>query len=365
MNPLIFTGLAVGLVFGFALQRGRFCMNSAFRDIIVLKDNTLLKAVGAAILVEMVGFEILALTGVITLNPKPLFWGANIIGGLVFGVGMVLAGGCASGITYRVGEGMVGAMSAVAGFALAGLMAAMGVFKPFIGSLQESTKITLANGDNPTLANIFGLPHYVMAFGIAIVAIVLWVALARRNKEDEDEYTFDAGPVTFWQRVFKRGWGWLVTGIVIGLIGIVAFPLSAAAGRNYPLGITGGYVTLSKTLVTGQNALSWESMLIIGAIVGAAAAALIAGEFGLRAPKPKVILQTFAGGFLMASGAVCSSGCNIGHILSGVPQLSLGSILGGACIVLGAWFAAYLMFVRPQRVSSQREAEAPTHAHAH
>ena len=56
MNPLIFMGIPVGLLFGFALSRGRFCMNSAFRDIIVLKDYDLLKAVGVAIIVSMIGF---------------------------------------------------------------------------------------------------------------------------------------------------------------------------------------------------------------------------------------------------------------------------------------------------------------------
>jgi hypothetical protein len=355
MDPLIFTGLAVGLLFGFALQRGRFCMNSAFRDVIVMKDFTLLKAVGVAILVEMVGFAILALAGTINLNPKPLLWGANIVGGFVFGIGMVLAGGCASGITYRVGEGMVGAMSALVGFTLAGLMAAMGVLKPLVDSLQSTTKVMTADGKSLTLANVFGVPHYLAAFGIAIVVIGIWFVLARRNKADEDDFEV-ARPASLTQRIFKRGWGWLATGIVIGLIGIIAFPASAAAGRNYPLGITMGHVSVGKTLITGENALSWESMLVIGVIAGAAIAALIAGEFKLRAPSAGTLIQTFSGGLLMGFGAVLSSGCNIGHILSGVPQLSLGSILGGIFIILGGWTTGYLMFVRPHQAKSKTRA---------
>lgn len=126
MNPIV-SGLLVGVLFGFVLQRGRFCMNSAFRDIILGRDFTLFKSLGAAILVAMIGFSIMAMTGIISLNPKPLMWGANLVGGLVFGMGMVLAGGCASGITYRAGEGMVGAMVAIAGFGLAALMTGAGV----------------------------------------------------------------------------------------------------------------------------------------------------------------------------------------------------------------------------------------------
>jgi len=51
----------------------------------------------------------------------------------------------------------------------------------------------------------------------------------------------------------------------------------------------------------------------------------------------------------MGFGAVTSGGCNIGHLLSGVPQFSLGSILAGISIVLGAWAASYVMFVLPQK----------------
>jgi uncharacterized membrane protein YedE/YeeE len=111
------SGLIVGFLFGYALQRGRFCMNSAFWDLLVFKDYTLLKAVLVAIVVEMIGFHAVASMGIIHLNPKPLFWGANIVGGFIFGVGMVLAGGCASGTSYRVGEGMMGSFVALLGYA--------------------------------------------------------------------------------------------------------------------------------------------------------------------------------------------------------------------------------------------------------
>lgn len=346
MSTLAWTGLIVSILFGFALQRGRFCMNSAFRDIVVLKEYTLVKAVGIAILVEMVGFTILTMTGIVTINPKPLFWGANIVGGLIFGVGMVLAGGCASGITYRVGEGMVGAMVAVLGFGLAGLMSAMGVLNPIVKFLQSSTTVTVGEGQSPTVYNVLGISYPVAILIIIIIVAVIWIIAGRKGSEDEPAASGSLG-----EKIFKHGWGWLATGIVIGLFGILAWPLSAAAGRNYPLGITGGWIGTWKSLITQGTPLSWEALEVLGVVVGAAIAALIAGEFGLRAPDAKTLLKTFLGGFLMAFGAVCSKGCNIGHILSGVPMLSLGSILGGICIILGAWIAAYFMFVRPMNAA--------------
>jgi len=339
--------LIVGIIFGFAMQRGRFCMNSAIRDTVLLKDTTLLKAVGVAILVEMVGFAILAMAGLINISPKPLFWGANLVGSFIFGIGMVLAGGCASGITYRVGEGMVGSLAAVVGLATTGTLTAMGFLKPVKDVLQTSTKITVGEGANPTLANVLGLPHFVVAFAVAVIVAVIWIYVASKNKaEDDVKSTASLG-----ERIFKQGWGWLPTGIVIGLIGMLAFYVSTLAGRSYPLGITAGWISWVKLGLPAVDAsVNWIAWLVIGIIIGALVAALIAGEFKFRWPGWGMLGQSFLGGLLMGFGAVCSAGCNVTHILSGLPQLALGSLVASIAIVLGAWLTAYLIFVRPQSV---------------
>ncbi|MBT3188507.1 MAG: YeeE/YedE family protein [Anaerolineae bacterium] len=345
MNSLLLGGLAVGIIFGFALQRGRFCMNSAFRDIITLEDFTLLKSVGAAILVTMLGFTIMSQTGAITLNPKPLFWGANMVGGFIFGIGMVLAGGCASGITYRVGEGMVGSLVAVIGLATAGTLTAMGFLKPIKDFLQSSTKIVAGEGINMTLANWLGLSHATVAYSIIVLAVILWWIFGRKN-EDEVEQS----DKSWAERIFKQGWNWWATGIVIGIVEMIAYLSSAAAGRNYPLGITAGWITIVKVGLPGVEAsMNWVAWLVLGIIVGAAIASLIANEFKIRVPKGGVLLQIFIGSLLMGFGAVTSAGCNVTHILSGIPMLSLGSLLGGLFIVLGAWVTAWWMFVRPMQ----------------
>ncbi len=346
MTAPILTGLLVGIAFGFALQRGRFCMNSAFRDIVTMKDYTLLKTVALALLVSMLGFGIMAMTNTITPNPKPILWGGNIIGSFIFGIGMVLAGGCASGITYRVGEGMVGAMTAVLGLTLTAIVTKSGFLTPAMEFLQ---KARFPAEGSTTVASILNLPYATVAIGGAIILGLIWWFFTRKNKGGE---VFDAhkdAPLT--DKMFKYGWPWVSTGVVIGLIGIISFPLSAWAGRNYPLGITSGWLKIGWMFMPSvpfeKSYLAWDMWLIVGIVVGAAIAALIAKEFKLRMPAGRMLVQTFIGGTLMGFGAVCSTGCNIGHILSGVPQLSIGSLIAGTSIVLGAWLAAYLMFVRP------------------
>jgi len=117
----VIPGLVIGIFFGIILQRGRFCMNSAFRDTLLLKEFNLFKAVVIAWLVSMIGFSLMSFGGIITLNQKPFAPVANIVGGLIFGMGMVLGAGCASGTTYRVGEGMVGSWFALLGYMIGAL----------------------------------------------------------------------------------------------------------------------------------------------------------------------------------------------------------------------------------------------------
>jgi hypothetical protein len=342
----ILSGLIVGILFGFALQRGRFCMNSAFRDIILLKEYTLLKAVILAIIVSMLGFHLMASLGIIQLNPKAFFWGANIVGGFIFGIGMVLAGGCASGTTYRVGEGMVGSFVALLGFMMSAVITGSGALSGIKSYLQTTTKITVTDpgplvastNTSPTLANIISVDPWIIVIVIAIIGIGV-LAWKRRGGEKTE------GSLS--GKIFKRGWPWWGTGIVIGIISMIAFPASAAAGRNYPLGITGGWSTFLNTLIKGDaNVLSWETFLVIGVVIGAAISAGIAGEFKLRAPGPGRLVQQFIGGLLLGIGAVIADGCNIGHILSGVPQLSIGSIIAGFSIIMGCWATAYILLMR-------------------
>ena len=301
----------------------------------------------------------MAMADVIQLNPSPLLGAANVVGSFIFGIGMVLAGGCASGVTYRVGEGMVGAMTAVLGLAMGAVMTASGILKPLKDELlqyqpeftADVDDLVASNNKGFTLANIVDVPHEVMALGIAIIAIVAWVYIARKNKDEDDDYEENSYPLI--ERIFKRGWGWAATGVVIGLIGMLGFWLSTEAGRPFGLGVTGGYKTIFDKLfgIGEYPVMNWFGMFILGTMVGAFIAAYIAKELKLRAPSPGTLIITFIGGILMGVGAITSGGCNIGHILSSVPQLSLGSFLAGAFIVLGAWAASYVIFVLPQKLS--------------
>ena len=186
---------------------------------------------------------------------KPLFWGANLVGGIVFGIGMVLAGGCASGITYRLGEGVVAALSAVIGLAAAGTITAMGFLKPIMSYLQTNTTIMVGEA-SPTLANIFGLPYEITALILSLVLGAIWLFVVLKDKEEAEK-----SEASLVQRIFVKGWGWLPTGIVVGIIGVLAYWASASAGRNYGLAITSGWITFVKKyiVVVPDTKIGWDA----------------------------------------------------------------------------------------------------------
>ena len=90
---MIVLGVPIGVAFGYALQRGRFCMNSTFRDILVARDLTLLRAYLLALLVQMVGVRGMSALGWFELGITPFFWEATLLGGFAFGLGMAFSGG--------------------------------------------------------------------------------------------------------------------------------------------------------------------------------------------------------------------------------------------------------------------------------
>lgn len=103
--------LIFGVVFGMILQRSRFCFTAAFRDPVITGSTSLTRAVFLAIAVGTIGFSALSLYSIST-GGKPMGTDSveplsilTIIGGVLFGIGMVIAGGCASGTLMRFGEG--------------------------------------------------------------------------------------------------------------------------------------------------------------------------------------------------------------------------------------------------------------------
>ncbi len=112
--------LLFGAVFGIIFQRSRLCFAAGFREIFASRDTRLLRWILVAEIVGIIGFSILKFKGFIPADHFVFPTGINsVLGGFIFGIGMVIAGGCGSGILWRSAEGYVRHWFAVIGGMLA------------------------------------------------------------------------------------------------------------------------------------------------------------------------------------------------------------------------------------------------------
>ncbi|MED4322990.1 YeeE/YedE family protein, partial [Weizmannia sp. CD-2023] len=137
--------------------------------------------------------------------------------------------------------------------------------------------------------------------------------------------------------------------LLIGLIAILAWPLSEATGRMDGLGITTPTANLLQFLVTGdQTFVNWGVFLVLGIFLGSFIAAKASREFRFRMPDAKTGIRSFFGGILMGFGASVAGGCSIGNGLVKTAMMTWQGWFALLFMIFGAWTASYFMFVRPQ-----------------
>jgi uncharacterized membrane protein YedE/YeeE len=114
--------LLFGLAFGVIFQRSRFCLVRAFREPFLTGEGDHTRAAALALAVSMLGFSILKFTDLkdATTWVFPGFWLGGLMGGTLFGIGMVLAGGCGASSLWRAGEGHMKLWVAILGFSISG-----------------------------------------------------------------------------------------------------------------------------------------------------------------------------------------------------------------------------------------------------
>ncbi len=164
--------LVFGLVIGVIMQRTRFCFVRAFREPFMTGNGDATKAVALAIIISSIGFTILKWTDLRDWEVfvSDGFWLGSLLGGFIFGIGMSLSGGCATGSLWRAGEGHVKLWVALASFAL---------------SASYSRAWLTDSGWGSRLGEAFFLPDYIgwkMALIGVIALMCLWYLAATWNE---------------------------------------------------------------------------------------------------------------------------------------------------------------------------------------
>jgi len=289
-------------------------MNSAFRDVIFVNDLTLFRSWLLALLVAIIGSNLLEQFGFMGdgLTRQAFAPLAAIVGGYIFGVGIVMAGGCGSGVLYKQGEGQFAALVATFGFGVSLISTLYGPLKP-VAQLIKSFKVSIGQGEDaivsPALWDLFGGCPMVKWIVIAVVAAII-IPVVLKGKP------FGKGP--------KKGWSWSVGGLLVGVLVIFAWWASNQwGGRARGLSFSGPLAEFLMFVLVGNSGakndlvfnlfgigvISWSAIYVIGVPIGAFLSAKGLGEFKWTAPKQvDELIRVFLGGLVMGFGAAVAGG---------------------------------------------------------
>lgn len=337
---------AISFLFGAISQKTRFCTMGAVSDIVTMGDWSRMRMWLLAIGVAVLGSAALHAAGLIDLDKSlyrtPNFtWLSYIVGGLLFGIGMVLASGCGSKTLIRIGGGNLKSLVVFVVLGLVAYMTMRGLFASFRVNVLEKAAIDFPAGqDIPALLTAAGLAAKT-AFRLAVLVIGGGlIAFCLANREFR---TFDN----------------LLGGLGIGLAVVAAWYVSGHLGylAEHPDTLDEAFLATNSgrmealTFVAPQ-AYTLELLMLwsdtsrqltfgiasgLGVIVGSGAWALATGNFrwegfvGLEDTASHLF-----GAALMGFGGVVAMGCTVGQGISGFSTLALGSIVTFLAIVAGA-----------------------------
>ena len=357
-----------GIGYGIVIQRSKFCFAAAFRDLFLFKRGELMKAIIAGLIIATIGFAIIMFVTIeldksvdtikdglpanAKVNPIGL---QTLIAGIIFGFGMVLSGGCATGTLWRAGEGYTVQWVALLGIVLGTIpLAALWgiIYDHYISGLPRIWFPNSLGWGGAILLTLFLL--------VLIYILISWWESKAEFKfsgtiERKSENPKRIIPIVKekYGGIFYQPWPYLVGGILLGTLNVFEYVFSKPWGVTTAISRWGGWL-LEKIGLMDQSDLwayytqykllenpphmSGSTLLVLGLIFGAFATALLAGEFKVRVPAKKIrFAQGFFGGLLMGFGARLGMGCNIGAFFTAVPSLALAAWVFAPGLAVGAW----------------------------
>jgi uncharacterized membrane protein YedE/YeeE len=338
--------LAVGLAFGAIVQRTHFCTMGAIADVALFGSLRRLKSWLLALAVALAMTQAAIAAGWLNLGGTPYAWSRTawlpgLAGGLVFGFGMVLAGGCLSRNLARLGAGSLKALVTLllAAVTAASTLAILAL--PSIASIIAAVSVDVLP-DVPPAARGFG--------GLVLAAALVIFGLADPKLRHSP----------------RELWGGIGIGLLVpaGWLAYVAgTDVSAAGGLTFavPLAATLASITHAPLAIPG-----FAAALVLGAVAGAFVAAWLAGQLRLETfAGPSDMARHLVGGLFMGIGGGLAGGCTVGHGITGLAALAPISAVAMLGIVAGClwalrWLETGRLLPFRARAEGGQESTAPT-----
>ena len=346
-SQVLWATFALAVIFGAIAQRTRFCTMGAIADVVNMDDWERARMWALAVAVAMLGFNaMVALDWVQAGNsiyaaPRVL-WLSALLGGAMFGFGMVLASGCSSKNLLRMGSGNLKALVVMLVLGLAAFITLRGLTGVLRVNTVEKVYFELPAGqDLPSLgAAAFGVPVPALALGLgALLALLLLLWVLSKPEGRSGEVLL--GGIGIGAVVAATWW-------VSGRLGYVAEDpntleqafLGTNSRRMESLSLVAPVAYTLDWLIYFSDAskrLTLGIVSVVGLVVGACVISLWDRSFRWEGfGGVEDLANHLAGGALMGVGGVVAMGCTVGQGLSGVSTLSIGSFIALVGIVAGA-----------------------------
>ncbi|CAA7623064.1 YeeE/YedE [Magnetospirillum sp. UT-4] len=333
----------VGIVFGATAQRTNFCTMGALSDIVFMGDWNRFRAWMLAVAVGVLATQAMDAAGLITIGKSiylagAIAWAGAVLGGLMFGFGMTLAGGCGNKTLVRIGGGN---LKSVMTFMIVGLFAYM-TLKGLIGlarvQLEAVANVPVAgiaaNQGIPALLAAMGLPKDIAQWGATLAVGLGLLVFCFKDHEFRSSPRDIIGGLIIGLMVPA---GWWVTG-VLGNDEFDPTPLSSFTFVA-PIGDTLQYL-----MTFSGSTINFGIAAVGGVIAGSFLSSITSKSFHIEAfSDAPDMLRHMLGAALMGTGGVLAMGCTIGQGLTGMSTLSLTSLIALASILFGGvWGLKYM-----------------------
>jgi uncharacterized membrane protein YedE/YeeE len=364
-NPaalVVWSGFALALVFGAVANRANFCTMGAVSDIVNMGHWGRMRMWLLAIAVAVAGANLLYFLDLVdlskTIYQRPtLNWLSLALGGVLFGAGMSLAGGCANKNLIRVGGGSVRSLVVLTFVAISAYMTLKGLFGQWRATLLDPVRIDLAayGLKDQSLASMLAQatgapPKTALLAASAALAIALFVFVFSDRRFRGHPAQWLAGAAI--GAIVVAGWyvsGHLGFGENPDTLEQVYFATNTRTLESMSFVAPAAYGLELLMLWTDKSLhLSFGVATLLGVTLGSLAYALASRTFRWEGFASLGDLgNQLVGAVLMGFGGVTALGCTIGQGISGVSTLALGSfialggILGGAALTMKyiAWRA--------------------------
>lgn len=335
LNLVLSSGFLIGLVFGAVGLLSGFCVVSGLRNLWVKSDGRMIRAIALAAAIGILGTQALSALGYVDLG-KSIYLAPSfsapivLLGGLLFGYGMVAANACASRAMVLLGRGNLRSLVVIATIAITAEMTLKGLIAPVRIALTNWSQTPLGTNSLPAFLTHAGLAPSFAAAAAALAVSLLLIA-----------YAFSYAPFRASKLLIGAGLimgslvpaGWLVT----GFIGADPFEPVPVASLTFiaPIGDSLQYVMLS----TGST-LNFGIVVVAGVLAGSFLTALVTRSFHIEGySSASHMLRSVGGAALMGIGGVMALGCSIGQGLTGFSTLALPSAIAIVGILIGAALA--------------------------